>query len=112
TRTGADLRAYDPMTAKEFHVDSKEVHTAAFSFGSACRLTVQLGHTGVRAHPLGKGQAMVPVSRDERIIGVGRRPTTRRDRFLPDICMKKTADLTFHLIFFFCHQLKLTNELH
>ena len=55
---------------------------------------------------------MIPVSRNKSIIRLGGSHTTGGNSFLPDISMEKAPDLTLHFVFFFCHQLKLADELH
>jgi hypothetical protein len=55
---------------------------------------------------------MIPVGGDKGIIRLGGSHTSCRNRFLPDISVEKAADLTLHFVFFFRHQLELTNELH
>jgi hypothetical protein len=41
------LCTHDPVTAKEFDIDAKKVHAPSLAFGSTCRFSIQLGHTGI-----------------------------------------------------------------
>ena len=112
TGAGADLRTHDAMAAEEFYVNAEKVHASSFALGRTCCLTIQFGHACIGADPFGQGQPVIPVGRDKRIVGFGRRHTPCRNRFLSDIGVEEATDLAIHFIFFFCHQLELSNELH
>src|ERR1700745_2443356 len=100
------------MPSKEFHIHSKEVHTAPFTLGCTGGFSIKFSHTGVGTDSFGKRKAMITITGNERIIGPGCSHTTGSNSFLADISMKESADLSFHLILFFGHHFKLPDQLH
>src|SRR5687767_4608725 len=95
------------MTSEEVNSFTKKVDATSLSLGSSCSLAIQFGHTTVRANSFCQSKSMIAVSSYKRIFQSGCSHTTSGNGFLSDISMKESPDLTFHLIFFFCHQFKL-----
>src|SRR5664279_4567788 len=100
------------MTSEEFYIHTEKVHAAALSFGSTGRFSIKFGHTCVGTYAFCQCKAMVTIAGNERVIGSGSRHASCGNRFLTDIRVEKSADLSFHLILFFCHLLKLPDQLH
>src|SRR6478672_11637287 len=107
-----DLGAYDTMSPVKILFLTKKVHASTFTLRTSCGFAIQFSHTGIYRYPFSNGQTVIAVSSDEHIFWFCGSHTSGSYRFLPYIGMKETADLSFHLILFFCHELKLADELH
>jgi hypothetical protein len=87
------VAADDAVTTKEVGLPVEEVHRAALAARAAIDATEELGHHGPRRDAARERLPVVPVGRDDVIVGTQHRQRAGADAFLADVQVAEAADL-------------------
>src|SRR3546814_12195762 len=88
----SDLRDDDAMPDEELLLTAEHVHGAGLALGIAALPARQLRHHTARIHSAGEHVAVVAISGDHRILGLGNGLHAHHDSLLADVEVTEAAD--------------------
>jgi len=84
----------DAVPAEEAELLVEHVHRAALAARAAILPPEQLRHDGARCHAPRERLPMIPIGRDDVVVGTEQRDDAGGDGFLPDVQVAEAADAT------------------